>query len=144
MNIIIEITRELNKESLLNCYSIYINYRWSMLSIINLTLKFMYCLYFTLISFIRTLCHIYVPWCYPSHLFYPTLAKSRLMTSHHVICHVTSVTCLFIVKKKKEDWKKRNIKSRKIDKRKRKMLVFKCTITSTLYWQFIFFKDYIL
>jgi len=41
-----------------------------------------------------------------------------------------NVTCLFIVtkkkkKKKKEIQKKRNIKSRKIDKRKRKMLVSK-------------------
>jgi len=32
-------------------------------------------------------------------------------------------------KKKKENQKKRTIKSRKIDKRKRKMLVFKYTIT---------------
>jgi len=46
------------------------------------------------------------------------------MTSYHVICHVTAVTCLFIVNKKK-----RNIKLRKIDKRKRKMLVSKHTIT---------------
>jgi len=37
------------------------------------------------------------------------------------------VTCLFIVTKEKEKeiQKKRNIKSRKIDKRKRKMLVSK-------------------
>jgi len=40
------------------------------------------------------------------------------MTSHHVI----AVTCLFIVQKEKEkeNQKKRNIKSRKIDKKKRK------------------------
>jgi len=37
---------------------------------------------------------------------------------------VTTVTCLFIVNKKK-----RNIKSRKIDKRKRKMLVLIHIIT---------------
>jgi len=45
---------------------------------------------------------------------------------------VTAVICLFIVKriKEKENQKKRNIKSRKIDKRKRKMLVFKHTITA--------------
>jgi len=46
---------------------------------------------------------------------------------------VTAVTCLFIIKIKKEkekkNQKKRNIKSRKIDKRKRKMLVSKHTIT---------------
>jgi len=37
---------------------------------------------------------------------------------------------LFIInkRKRKENQKKRNIKSRKIDKRKRKMLVSKCTI----------------
>jgi len=48
------------------------------------------------------------------------------MISHHVACHVTSVTCLFIIKEKKRD-----IKLRKIDKRKRKrkMLVLKHTIT---------------
>ena len=28
------------------------------------------------------------------------LALFRLMTSHHVICHVTAVTCLFIIQKK--------------------------------------------
>jgi len=33
---------------------------------------------------------------------------------------VTTVTCLFIVKKEKENQKKRNIKLRKIDKRKEK------------------------
>ena len=52
------------------------------------------------------------------------------MTSHHVICHVTTVTCLFIVKK--ENQKKRNIKLGKIDKRKRKMLVSKHTITEVV------------
>jgi len=33
---------------------------------------------------------------------------------------MTAVTCLFIINKKKEIQKKRNIKSRTIDKRKRK------------------------
>jgi len=33
------------------------------------------------------------------------------------MCHVTTVTCLFIIQEK-ENQKKRNIKSRKIDKRK--------------------------
>jgi len=43
---------------------------------------------------------------------------------------VTTVTCLFIVKNKnKNKIKKRNIKLRKIDKRKRKILVSKHTIT---------------
>jgi len=35
------------------------------------------------------------------------------------------VMCLFIINKIKENQKKINIKSRKIDERKRKMLVFK-------------------
>jgi len=52
------------------------------------------------------------------------------MTSHHVICNVTAVTCFFIIKK--ENQKKRNIKSGKIDKRKRKMLVSKHTITEVI------------
>ena len=45
--------------------------------------------------------------------------------------HVTVVMCLFIVqekKKEKENYIKRNIKSRKIDKKKRKILVFKYII----------------
>ena len=40
------------------------------------------------------------------------------MTLHHVICYVTTVMCLFIINKKK-----RNIKSRKIDKRKKNVSV---------------------
>jgi len=45
-----------------------------------------------------------------------------------------NVTCLFIItkkKKEKEIQKKRNIKSRKIDKRKRKMLMSKVFHNST-------------
>ena len=48
------------------------------------------------------------------------LACSRPMTSHHVTSHVTAVMCLFIVNKEKEFQRKRNIKSRKIDKGKEK------------------------
>jgi len=70
------------------------------------------------------------------------------MTSHHVTSHVTAVICLLIINKKK---KKRNIKSRKIDKRKRKMLVLTHIITPKpmsfeilkgpyLFWS-SFFKD---
>jgi len=53
------------------------------------------------------------------------------MASHHVTCHVTvmsrasSSSLKRKKKKEKEIQKKRNIKSRKIDKRKRKMLVSK-------------------
>jgi len=51
-----------------------------------------------------------------------------------------SITCLFIVQKKrkekeKEIQKKRNIKSRKIDKRKRKMLVSKAFHNTTFVCQ---------
>ena len=55
------------------------------------------------------------------------LVYSRLITSHHVICHVTTVMCLFIINQKKI-----NIKSRKINKKKRKILVFKYTIITNL------------
>ena len=49
---------------------------------------------------------------------------------HHVTCHVTSMShasssSLKIKEKEKEIQKKRNIESRKIDKRKREMLVSK-------------------
>ena len=55
-------------------------------------------------------------------LLFPS--ESRPITSHHVTCHVTAVMCLFFVKKKiKIKIKKRNIKSKKIDKRKRKMFI---------------------
>jgi len=65
------------------------------------------------------------------------LVHSRPIASYHVTSHVTTVTCLFIVnKKKKEIQKKRNIKSRKIDKRKRKMLVFMHIITITMVLMF--------
>jgi len=44
------------------------------------------------------------------------------MMSHHVTCHVTAIsrTPLSLIKKEKEIQKKRNIKLRKIDKRKKK------------------------
>jgi len=40
------------------------------------------------------------------------------MISHHVVYHVTAVTCLFIVQKKRKE-KEKEIKLRKIDKRKK-------------------------
>ena len=48
--------------------------------------------------------------------------------SHHVTCHVTEMShasSSSLKEKEKEIQKKRNIKSRKINKRKRKMLVSK-------------------
>ena len=62
------------------------------------------------------------------------------MTSHHVTCHVTAISrasSLSLKRKEKEIQKKRNIKSRKIDKRKREMLVSKAFHnTSCLKWRF--------
>ena len=58
--------------------------------------------------------------------FQPLLPSSRLMNLCYVMYHVTKVICLFIVQEKQ---KKRNIKSRKIDKKKRKMFKSKCIIT---------------
>ena len=63
---------------------------------------------------------------YPDIIFQILLPCSRPMMSHHVTCHVTAMShasSLSIKKKKKiekEIQKKRNIKSRKIDKRKNK------------------------
>ena len=83
--------------------------------------------------------------CFLTSFFQFTLAQSRPMTSQHVICHVTTVTCLFVINKKKrkrkskENQKKRNIKLRKINKRKRKILVFKCTIILRCYQDILLF-----
>jgi len=60
------------------------------------------------------------------------------MTLYHVMHHVTVVMCLFMVqekKKEKENYIKRNIKSRKIDNKKRKILVSKLSYTSPLVWK---------
>ena len=131
MNIIVGITRELNKESLLNCYPIYINYRWSVLSIINPTLKFIYC--FILYSYVfhkDTMLYT----CALTSSFSPLLAHSNQvqaydLTSCDMSCNLSHVSLHHQKEKEKENQKKRNMKSRKIDKRKRKMLVFKHTIT---------------
>ena len=60
MNIIMEITKELNKKSLLNCYPIYISYRCSVLILFNLALKSIYYPYLILIFIIRTPYYIYI------------------------------------------------------------------------------------
>jgi len=60
------------------------------------------------------------------------LLDYRLMTSCYVTYYVTTVTGLFIIQEKqKQKQNKRNIKLRKIDKKKRKM--FKSRYTITLY-----------
>jgi len=46
-----------------------------------------------------------------------------------MMCHVTTVISFFIIQEKEKE-KKRNIKSGKIDKKKRKMFKFRCIITS--------------
>jgi len=54
------------------------------------------------------------------------------MMSPYVTCHVTAMSrasSSSLKEKEKEIQKKRNIKSRKIDKRKRKILVSPCSIT---------------
>jgi len=65
-------------------------------------------------------------------IFQIFLSCSRPMTSHHVTFHVTAMSCassLSLKRKRKQNskeiQKKRNIKSRKIDRRKRKILVSK-------------------
>ena len=57
----------------------------------------------------------------PDVIFQILLLCSRPMTSYHGTCHVTVMSCASSLSLKR----KRNIKSRKIDKRKRKMLVSK-------------------
>ena len=67
----------------------------------------------------------------PDVIFQILLLCSRPMTSHHVICHVTAMSCASsssLKEKEKEIQKKRNIKSRKIDKGKRKILVSRVRI----------------
>ena len=120
-------SQENSTKSLLNCYPIYISYKWSMLT--NLALKPM-CCPCLILSFIRTLYYIYVPWHYLSSSF----SQSLGLWPHIMWCIMWLLSCASsssIKEKEKENQKKRNIKSRKIDKRKRKMLVSKCTITKT-------------
>ena len=63
----------------------------------------------------------------PDIIFQILLPCSRPITSHHVTCNVTAMShaSSSSIKREKEIQKKRNIKSRKIDKRKRKILVSK-------------------
>ena len=60
----------------------------------------------------------------PNIIFQILLPCSRPMTSHHVTCHVTAMShdpLLLIEKEKEKEIQiKKNIKSRKIDKRKKK------------------------
>jgi len=59
--------------------------------------------------------------------FQSLLLESRLITSCYVMYHLTMIICLFIIQEKQKQ-NKRNIKSRKINKKKRKMFKSKYTI----------------
>ena len=67
----------------------------------------------------------YIASMYSDIIFQILLSCSRLMTLHHVTCHVTAVLHASSLSKKKKKKKKRNIKSKNLNKRKRKLLVFK-------------------
>ena len=119
------IIRELNKEFPLYCYLIYIIYTWSVLLNIYSTLKSMHylCIHYE-IDILLT--------CSLMSSFWSTLAQSRPIISHHVIYHVTSVMCLFIINRKK---KKKKVKRKEIlnqEKRKRKMSLLNHIITLSL------------
>jgi len=106
-------TRELDKEPLLNWSLIYTKGLWSVLLIINPALMSMLPPHVHLKATMLYTCALTSS----SRSFYYILG---LMTSCHVTCHVTAISL-----KGTEIQKKRNIKSSKIDKRKRKMLMFK-------------------
>ena len=69
-------------------------------------------------------------------IFQILLLYSRPMTSHHVTCHVTAMSCASSLSLKRKI--KIKIKLRKIDKRKRKMLVFKAFHNTSLIFIFIY------
>ena len=73
----------------------------------------------------------HVVYMYPDVIFQIFPPCSRPMTSHHVICHVTAVSCASLLSKRKvkEKEKENQYKIRKIKERKIKLLVFKCSIT---------------
>ena len=73
--------------------------------------------------------------------FLPLLPESIPMTSYHMIFHMTVVTCLFIITERK---KKRDIKSGKNRWKKRKILVFICTITSIILEDSSVFSSFLL
>ena len=79
----------------------------------------------------------------PDIIFQILLPYSRPMTSHHMTCHVTAISCAFSSSiKEKEIQKKRNIKPRKINKRTRKMLVSKVFYNSTPLLGFCFQRNF--
>ena len=51
---------------------------------------------------------------------YTLTSSSRLMTSHHVTCHVTAVSCASSLSKRKNKEKENQYKIRKIKEKKNK------------------------
>ena len=112
-----EIIREFNKESLLNCYLIYINYTWSMLPIIKPALISMFHPHILLKATMLHLCALILS----SRFFYHILGLW-----HHIMWYVMWLQChmpLHHPKSRKQN--KINIKSETLDKRKEKLLLSK-------------------
>ena len=91
---------------------------------------------------IPTLCSTqghYVYSIYPDIIFQTLPSCSRLVMSHHVTCHVTSLSCassLFFKKKKKQKKKKSKIEKEK--KRKVKLLMSKVSHNNIIPYIVIF------
>jgi len=116
-----EIIRELNKKFPMYSYTIYTIHIWSPCPNVHVLSISVLCVHHE-VNILLT-CTLIIS-------FQLLLPESRLMTSHHVTFHVTVVTCLFIIqKKKKEIQKKRNIKLGNINIKKRKIFISKHTIT---------------
>jgi len=68
------------------------------------------------------------------------LVSSTLLQTYNITSYDYSYVLFHCLRKEKENQKKRNIKLRKIDKKKRKMLVFKYTITIDMWNNIIVLK----
>ena len=67
--LVVWIARELNKEPLLHCSSIYINTRWSMLQqCVYLMSYYSSTMLLPHVFLLRSPCHIHVPWCHTLNL----------------------------------------------------------------------------
>ena len=104
-----EITRELDKKSLLNCYSIYISYNWFMLILSNLALKSMY---------LPCICYKASWDKYAVAIHYDIFPSSSFYLNLDIWCYhyVTAVICLFIVQKKKRKENIRQVKRKTLKK----------------------------
>ena len=120
-------TRELNKEPLLNYCSIYTNGSWSVLLLS--TLPYSPCFILMSASFPTQGYHVY--FMCSDVIFYTLLLCSRLMTSHHVTCHVTSLSHAFLhcLSQENKIKRKRKVKSKIKEKKIKNYLVSKHLIT---------------